>query len=85
MKHAEVSCYGSQAIRCAILAGDTNVLETLVRQSADPNSRVTGLGHLGYSDTLTLLMVAVYACADAPRLVSRIMFLVGAFARTAFE
>jgi len=55
---------GMTGLLCATIAGDAEILETLVRSKADVNARICGLGHLGYSDSLTLLMVAAYSCQE---------------------
>lgn len=65
---------GMTGMLCAILSSDVEILETLVQQKANVNGRVTGLRHLGYSDTVTLLMVALYSGQDL-QMVSKLMTL----------
>eukprot|EP00434_Breviolum_minutum_P004797 symbB.v1.2.004227.t1/scaffold221.1/size262466/11 len=43
---------------CAVLAGDTDMVELLVKSSADVNSQVFGLSEMGYYPGVTPLMVA---------------------------
>ena len=65
---------GMTGILCAILSSDVEILETLVQQNANVNARITGLRHLGYSDTVTMLMVAVYSGQDL-QMLSKLMAL----------
>ena len=46
------------SILCAILAGDVKMLRLLTESRADINARTQGLGHLGYYDSMTPLMIA---------------------------
>mmetsp|Transcript_46082 Transcript_46082/g.109532 ORF Transcript_46082/g.109532 Transcript_46082/m.109532 type:complete len:588 (-) Transcript_46082:94-1857(-) len=64
---------GMTGLLCAIVAGDGDIVETLVKNGADVNARVSGLGHLGYSDSLTLLMVAAYNAQDSKMLSTLIL------------
>jgi len=64
---------GMTGMLCAIVAGDGDIVQTLVKHGADVNARVSGLGHLGYSDSLTLLMVAAYYAQDPKMLSTLIM------------
>ena len=59
---------GMTGMLCAIMAGDMDIVQTLVKQRADANARVSGLAHLGYSDSLTLLMVSSYGNQDSKML-----------------
>jgi len=59
---------------CALFAGDADILQTLVKHSADVNARISGLAHLGYSDSLTLLMVAAYSSQE-PKILSTLITL----------
>ena len=63
---------GMTGMLCAIVAGDGDIVETLVKHGADVNARVSGLGHLGYSDSLTLLMVAAYSSQE-PKILSTLI------------
>ncbi len=65
---------GMTGMLCAILSGDVEILQTLVQQNANVNARITGLRHLGYSDTVTMLMVAVYSGQDL-QMLSKLMAL----------
>lgn len=47
------------ALLCATFAGDVNMVRLLVEQKADVNYRTHGLEDLGYTDDLTLLIVAL--------------------------
>ena len=51
--------------RCAIMAGDVDMLKILVEHRADPNGRIRGLAELGYYDEQTPLMVAVKSYQDS--------------------
>ena len=65
---------GMTGMLCALFAGDADILQTLVKHSADVNARINGLAHLGYSDTLTLLMVAAYSSQE-PKILSTLITL----------
>lgn len=56
---------GMTGMLCAILEGDVNIVQTLVEHHGDVNVRVSGIRHLGYSDGLTLLMIASYGVPDS--------------------
>ena len=59
---------GMTGMLCAILEGDVSIVQTLVEHHGDVNARVSGITHLGYSDGLTLLMVASYGVPDSKML-----------------
>ena len=59
---------GMAGMLCAILEGDVNIVQALVEHHGDVNVRVSGIRHLGYSDGLTLLMVASYGVPDSKML-----------------
>lgn len=63
---------GMTGMLCAMFAGDVDMLHTLVEHAADVNARVSGLGHLGFYDSNTLLMVAAYSGQD-PKMLSALM------------
>ena len=65
--------HGMTGMSCAIFAGDVDILQTLVAHGGDVNARLSGLGHLGYEDSLTLLMVAALSGQDAKMLSTLIM------------
>ena len=63
---------GMTGMLCAIVAGDGDIVQTLVRHGADVNAGVRGLVHFGYSDSLTLLMVAAYNSQE-PQILSTLI------------
>ncbi|CAE7706212.1 warA [Symbiodinium sp. CCMP2592] len=63
---------GMTGMLCALFAGDADMLQSLVKHSADVNARISGIGHLGYSDTLTLLMVAAFSSQE-PKILSTLI------------
>ena len=65
---------GMTGMLCSMLAGDVGILQVLAENGGDVNARVSGLDHLGYSDSLTLLMVAAYVGQD-PKVLSTLMTL----------
>ncbi|CAE7655219.1 unnamed protein product [Symbiodinium necroappetens] len=59
---------GMNGLMCAVLAGDANMVRTLVRLGADVNQRVCGLAEFGYFDGETVIMAAVKAHPSADML-----------------
>lgn len=64
---------GMTGMLCAILGGDVEILQTLVQHHGDVNARISGLAHLGFGDTHSLLMVAAASGQDAKMLQTLMM------------
>ena len=67
---------GMTGMLCAILEGDADIVQALVEHAGDVNARVSGLGHLGFSDGLTLVMVAAFSIPE-PTMLSALLSLHG--------
>ena len=55
---------GMNAVMCAVMSGDTGILQLLAQSRANMNHTLQGMGDLGYYDTQTVLMAATKSRQD---------------------